>query len=324
MPTASIARTWKVCAPPVSAAVVNGELQLANGAASTRHSKRDPGSVAENANVGVGTFVRPSGPPASAVSGGVVSTVSARTAGEASTFVAGSVARTSNVCAPSARANVAGELHAANAAPSTRHSNVEPASVAVNANVGVVVFVGPTGPLVIAVSGAIVSTVKVVLAGSGSTLPKSSIAWTANVCVPSLRTSVANGDAHGENDAVSVRHSNAAPGSEVNANVGVATFVGSLGPLVSIVSGGITSCSSTQIAATVARRVAAPVLRTRLVQPLSIGTPRSSPGSVVRICTSVGVSTLNPPPVTFLPAAHAALMLVVSPDATDDGLTCRS
>ena len=94
------------------------------------------------------------------VSGGVVSHVNDRLAGEASVLLAASVARTSNVCAPSDSAPVVnGDEQDANAAASTRHSNVEPASVAVKENVGVLSLVGPDGPAVIVVSGGVVSIV---------------------------------------------------------------------------------------------------------------------------------------------------------------------
>ena len=54
---------------------------------------------------------------------------------------------------------VNGEVQEANAAASTRHWKVEPASVAVNENVGVLSLVGPEGPAVMVVSGGVVSTV---------------------------------------------------------------------------------------------------------------------------------------------------------------------
>ena len=70
---------------------------------------------------------------------------------------AASLARTSNVCAPSLSvAVVNGVLQDANAPASTLHSNVEPASVELKPNVGVLsLVVEPfAGPLVIEVSGA--------------------------------------------------------------------------------------------------------------------------------------------------------------------------
>ena len=81
-----------------------------------------------------------------------MSTVKLRDAGVASTFAAGSVARTSKVCAPSASdAVVWDEVQEPHAPASTRHSNVEPAWSAENAKVGVESFVGPDGPLSIVV-----------------------------------------------------------------------------------------------------------------------------------------------------------------------------
>src|SRR5688572_20551966 len=123
------------------------------------HSNREPGSGAENEKVGVLSSVGPVGPPSIAVSGGLVSTVKARSAGEASTFPDASVARTRKVCAPSpSGAVVCGAPQAANAPPSTLHSNVEPASLDERLNVGVESFVCPSGPPVISVLGGVVST----------------------------------------------------------------------------------------------------------------------------------------------------------------------
>jgi hypothetical protein len=81
-----------------------------------------------------------------------VSTVKLREAGVESTLPTGSVPRTSNVCAPSASdAVVSGEEQEAQTAPSTRHSKVDPASLAEKVNVGVESLVGPDGPLSIVV-----------------------------------------------------------------------------------------------------------------------------------------------------------------------------
>ncbi len=57
LPVWSVARTSKLCAPAGSAAVVCGEEHGANAAVSTRHSKLEPGSLAENPNVGVASLV---------------------------------------------------------------------------------------------------------------------------------------------------------------------------------------------------------------------------------------------------------------------------
>jgi hypothetical protein len=69
-----------------------------------------------------------------------------RLAGVASVFPAASVARTSNVCAPSVSAAVVcGDVQAANAPASTRHWELAPRSLE-NANVGAESLIGPCGP----------------------------------------------------------------------------------------------------------------------------------------------------------------------------------
>ena len=125
------------------------------------------------------------------VFGGAVSTVKLREAGVASTLPAGSIARTSNVWAPSAAtAVVFADVHDVHAPPSTRHSNVEPAWLDENANVGVASPVRPDGPLSIVVCGATVSTVKPREAGVASTFPAGSVARTSNVWAPSASDAV--------------------------------------------------------------------------------------------------------------------------------------
>jgi hypothetical protein len=84
--------------------------------------------------------------------------VHVREAGELSTFPEASLPRTSKVCVPAARPEyVRGDVQAVNAAPSRRHSNVEPDSVEVKPNEASVDVTVPLGPLVIAVSGGVVS-----------------------------------------------------------------------------------------------------------------------------------------------------------------------
>jgi hypothetical protein len=116
-------------------------------------------------------------------------TVQLRDAGVPSTFPAPSVARTSKACVPSTSAEyVLGDVHAAKAPASTRHSNVDPVSVDVNSNVAVVEVTEPDGPLVIVVSGGVVSaggeTVHVREAGVESVFPAASFARTSKVCEP--------------------------------------------------------------------------------------------------------------------------------------------
>jgi hypothetical protein len=68
------------------------------------------------------------------------------------------VALTSIVCGPSERAaGLKGELQAANAPSSMRHSNVAPGSLEVNVKEGALVRVGPEGPSAMLVSGGVVS-----------------------------------------------------------------------------------------------------------------------------------------------------------------------
>ena len=88
--------------------------------------------------------------------GAVRSTMNVALAGEASVPPLLD-ARTWKVCEPSASdAVVYGDVHAANAAASTLHSNVAPVDgVAVNAKVGVSSVVGLVGADVIVVSGAL-------------------------------------------------------------------------------------------------------------------------------------------------------------------------
>ena len=72
-----------------------------------------------------------------------------------------SVARTSNVCVPSARAGerVSGLEHALQLPPSIRHANVEPGSLELNEKAGVAWPDGLPGLESIVVSGGPVSTI---------------------------------------------------------------------------------------------------------------------------------------------------------------------
>ncbi len=154
---------------------------------SSLHSNVEPASDDVNVNDGDARSSCPLGPPVIVVSGAVVSTVNDRVAGAASTLPAVSFARTENVYAPSAsgRAPAATcrprRCPVAAPGPSSLHSNVAPGLAAENVNDGDAPFVGPDGPVLIVVSGAIVSTVNVRVAGVASTLPAASVARTENV-----------------------------------------------------------------------------------------------------------------------------------------------
>ena len=86
-------------------------------------------------------------------------------------------------------------MHAANAAASSRHSNVAPGSL-VKVNDADVLFVVPVGPPVIVVSGAAASTVNARDAGVASTLPAASMARTRNVYEPSASGPSVRGEVH--------------------------------------------------------------------------------------------------------------------------------
>ena len=77
-----------------------------------------------------------------------------RTAGVASMFPEGSIARTRNVCRPSARLRyVRGDVHAVHGPFMCLHWNFEPACEDRNRNVAMRAVVGLRGPAVIVVFG---------------------------------------------------------------------------------------------------------------------------------------------------------------------------
>jgi nucleoside phosphorylase len=114
LPAGSVARTLNVWRPSSSASVVCGEVHAAKLAVSVRHSKVEPVSVEENANVGVELLISRCGPDVIVVVGAAVSTVKVRRSGVRSVLPAASMARTSNVWLPSLSvAVVFGEVQAA-------------------------------------------------------------------------------------------------------------------------------------------------------------------------------------------------------------------
>jgi hypothetical protein len=81
-----------------------------------------------------------------------------------------------------------GEVQELKVAPSRLHSNLEFGSVEENEKLAALSLTVPERPEVIVVSGAVVSTVHVTLAGVGSTLPAAPpIALTLKLCCPSER-----------------------------------------------------------------------------------------------------------------------------------------
>ena len=109
-------------------------------------------------------------------------------------------------------------------------------------------FDGSVGCAVIVVSGEVVSTVQVKLAGVGSVLPAASIASTANVCVPSVRPESVRGDEQAPYGAPSSEHWNDEPGSD-DANEKLdEPLDGSDGCAVIVVSGGVLSIVTVALA----------------------------------------------------------------------------
>jgi hypothetical protein len=145
------------------------------------------------------------------------------------------------VCEPVASVSVVcGELHAAKAPWSSRHWKLT-LSFAENVNVGVGSLVSPEGPESIVVSGPVVSTAKLRLAGVGSTFPATSIARTWKLCAPSVSGAVVWGEVHAAKAPASTRHPKLAFSFAEKAKVGVGSFVGPEGPESIVVSGGVVS-----------------------------------------------------------------------------------
>jgi len=97
---------------------------------------------------------------------------------------AGSVARTSNVCALSVRPfTLCGLVHGAKTPASIRHSKLEPASEELNVKVGLAALEGSAGLPTIVVSGAVRSTLTLRIALDG--WPALSVATAASAWLPS-------------------------------------------------------------------------------------------------------------------------------------------
>ena len=93
-----------------------------------------------------------------------------------------------------------------------------------------------SGLAVIVVSGGVVSTVNVRLAGLASALPRPSIARTSKLCSAPDNGPVVYGELQGANVPPSTRHSNVAGDSlVVNSKAGVVCLVAFAGPVVIVV-----------------------------------------------------------------------------------------
>ena len=188
----------------------------------------------------------PLGPLSIVVSGPVASTVKLRWAGVGSVFPSASVARTRMLCGPSESCCVLkGEVQGVKATLSTEHSKVELGSLEEKVNVGWLSVVVPDGPKSIVVSGGVVSTEKLRLAGLASVLPAWSVARTSKVWGPSVSAGDAvKGDEHDAKAAASKRHWKVEFDSlEENWKVGVLSAVGAFGPESIVVCGAVVSIS---------------------------------------------------------------------------------
>jgi hypothetical protein len=133
-------------------------------------------------------------------------------------------------------------VQGAHAPPSRRHSEVAPLSSTVKDTEPLPESDSAGGEDVIVVCGAAVSTVNDRTAAVASVLPAASVARTLTEWPPSDSAGVVHGLVHAPYAPLSTRHANVEPDSvEANANAGVASFVGPLGPAVIDVSGGVVS-----------------------------------------------------------------------------------
>jgi hypothetical protein len=247
-------------------------VQDANGLPSMLHSKVEAGSGAVKSNVAVVELSGSGGDETIAVSGGVVSTVHVRVSGVGSALPAASVARTANVCEPSASPVEAfGEVQDVNAAPSMLQAKLAPGSELVNENDAFADGERAGGWSVMVVSGAAVSTVNDRVAGDASGVPRLSVARTENVYEPSASDAYARGDVQAAYEPVlgpgpSSLHSNVEPGLvELNPNDGDAPLVTPVGPDVIAVSGAEVSTANARVAGDASTLPAPSVARTENV-----------------------------------------------------------
>ena len=107
----------------------------------------------------------------------------------------------------------------------------------------------PPGPESMFVSGGIVSTVKLRVAGVGSVLPAESVARTENVCRPSGSALYATPETQAVNGAPSRLQANVEPVSvELKPNEALVLFTVPDGPEVIVVSGGVRSIVQLRLA----------------------------------------------------------------------------
>jgi len=138
---------------------------------------------------------------------------------------------------------VSGVAQPEKAAASSWQSNVAPGLLDAKVNVAVVSSVTAGGRDMIAVDGCRVSTIQLYVAGTGSALPSSSTARTANVWLPSARLESVVGLLHMPKSGVpSSLQNQAAPRlADVKLNVAVVWFVRAAGPEAIAAPGGAVS-----------------------------------------------------------------------------------
>ena len=135
-------------------------------------------------------------------------------------------------------------MQAANAAPSSEHSNVEPCSLPEKLNVAFVLWVVAAGaPEPIVVFGAAVSMLQEWVAGDWSVLPAASVARTRNTCGPAARPVYVLGDVQGKYGPSSIEQANVEPASlAVKLNVALTLLVVAAGaPAPIVVCGAVVS-----------------------------------------------------------------------------------
>ncbi len=153
--------------------------QAAKGAPSREQVNVTGASSEPNSNTASVWFEGSAGVATKSVSGSTVSISQVNDAGLASTFPAGSTARTRKVCVPSGTLfKVVGDGHAAKAAPSREHSNVAAGSGLEKVKVATELVDAAGGAASMVVSGAVRSTTHAATAGEASTLPARSVART--------------------------------------------------------------------------------------------------------------------------------------------------
>jgi hypothetical protein len=315
LPAVSVARTWKVWLPAVSAGeIVSGLVQDVQLPPSMRHSKVEPPSEELNVKLGVVSLDGSEGLESIVVFGAVRSTVQVWLAGVASVLPAASVARTWNVWLPALSAGemVSGLVQELQLPLSTRHSKLEPPSEELKLKSGVVLLDGSEGLESIVVFGAVRSTVQVWLAGVASVLPAASVARTWNVWLPAVSAGeIVSGLVQAVQLPLSTRHSNVElPSEELKLTSGVVLLDGSAGLESRVVFGAVRSTVQVWLAGVPSVLPAASVARTSKVWLPAVSAGEIDSGLVhdVQLPLSMRHSKLEPPSEELKPKSGVVLL----------------